>query len=64
MILRIKIAEIINPAHIDHFKFFETVCVNRGFKFSVFYERKNGLEWLLDESLIKKIYAEQNVESH
>jgi hypothetical protein len=47
MILGIKIAEIINPEHEKHFKFLETVCVNRGYKFSIFYERTPALEWLL-----------------
>jgi hypothetical protein len=47
VILGIKIAEIINPAHYDHFKFLETVCVNQGYKFSIFYDRAAALEWLL-----------------
>ena len=36
VILGIKIAEIVNPDHIKHFRFLETVCINRGYKFSVF----------------------------
>ena len=47
MILGIKIAEVINPAHQEHFRFLETVCVNQGFKFSVFFEKESALEWLL-----------------
>ena len=47
-ILGIKIAEIINPDHFEHFRFLETVCINQGFRFSIFYERQNALEWLLD----------------
>jgi hypothetical protein len=47
IVLGIKIAEIIKPDHIDHFKFLETVCVNQGFKFMVFYDKPKALEWLL-----------------
>ena len=47
MLLGIKIAEVINPDHLEHFKFLETVCINRGYKFSVFFDRTNALEWLL-----------------
>lgn len=48
MILGIKIAEIINPDHIEHFKFLETVCVNQGYKFSVFFDKTVALGWLLE----------------
>jgi len=47
VLLGIKIAEIINPDHSNHFKFLETVCINQGYKFSVFYDRSHALEWLL-----------------
>jgi hypothetical protein len=47
VILGIKIAEVIKPDHLEHFKFLETVCVNRGYKFSVFFDRTKALEWLL-----------------
>lgn len=47
MILGIKIAEIINPDHLDHFRFLETVCINNGYSFSIFYDRDNALKWLL-----------------
>ncbi|MFH1198519.1 MAG: hypothetical protein V1720_22645 [bacterium] len=47
VILGIKIAEIINPDHLEHFKFLETVCLNQGYKFSVYYDRTEALEWLL-----------------
>ena len=30
LILGVKIAEVIKPEHMEHFRFFETVCVNRG----------------------------------
>jgi hypothetical protein len=47
VLLGIKIAEVINPDHLEHFKFLETVCINQGYKFSIFYDRSNALEWLL-----------------
>ncbi len=48
VIFKIEIAEIINPNHFMFFRFLETVCINRGFKFALFYERQEALEWLLD----------------
>ena len=47
VILGIKVAEVINLDHLKHFRFLETVCLNQGFKFSIFHERRNALEWLL-----------------
>jgi hypothetical protein len=47
VVLNVKIAEIIKPDHVKHFSFFETVCVNKGFKISIFQERLPALEWLL-----------------
>ena len=47
--LGIKIAEIINPDHFEHFHFLETVCRNRGYNFSIFYEKISALEWLLEK---------------
>jgi len=47
VILRIRIAEIIKPEHLDHFGFFETVCRNQGFKLSVFQNKDKALAWLL-----------------
>jgi hypothetical protein len=44
----IKIAEVVKPEHKDFFKFFELVCVNRGFSFSVFNEKESALDWLLN----------------
>jgi hypothetical protein len=46
-LLNIRIAEVINPEHEEHFKFFETVCINQGYRFSVFYEKDKALVWLL-----------------
>jgi hypothetical protein len=44
--LNIKIAEIIRPEHYAHFRFFETVCINNGYKLSIFQDRKQAVEWL------------------
>ena len=46
-ILNIRIAEIIKPEHIEHFRFFETVCLNQGYKFSIFQEKEPAQKWLL-----------------
>ena len=45
--LGIKLAELIRPEHEYHFKFFETVCFNQGYKLSVFYDQDKALTWLL-----------------
>lgn len=45
--LGIKLAELIRPEHQYHFKFFETVCFNQGYKLSVFYDKDQALGWLL-----------------
>jgi hypothetical protein len=45
--LGIKIAELIRPEHEFHFKFFETVCFNQGYRFSVFQDKDKALTWLL-----------------
>ena len=42
-----KIAEIIKPEHVKLFRFFETVCVNRGFQVSIFQDKEKALSWLL-----------------
>jgi hypothetical protein len=47
IVLGIRIAEVIKPEHIAHFRFLETVCINRGYRFSLFYERATALAWLL-----------------
>ncbi|MBN2104270.1 hypothetical protein JW835_09550 [bacterium] len=47
-IMRIKIAEIIKPEHVGHFKFLETVCFNQGYQISVFQDKDKALAWLLD----------------
>jgi hypothetical protein len=43
----IRIAVIIKPEHNDHFRFLETVYLNQGFHFSLFYEREAAIDWLL-----------------
>jgi hypothetical protein len=47
IILNIKIAEVIKPDHVAHFRFFETVCINQGIRISIFQEKTPALEWLL-----------------
>jgi hypothetical protein len=47
VVLRIKIAEIIKPEHLEHFNFFETVCLNHGYQLSVFQDKDKALAWLL-----------------
>jgi len=43
----IKVAEVVNAEHRRFFDFLETVCVNRGYDFSIFEDEKDALEWLL-----------------
>jgi len=43
----LKIAEVVKPEHKEFFNFLETVCVNRGFEFALFIDKKSALEWLL-----------------
>jgi len=43
---RVKIAEVVPPAHNEHFGFLETVCRNRGFDFSTFNDRESAIQWL------------------
>ena len=47
-ILGIKIAAIIKPEHKEHFGFLETVCLNRGYRYMVFFDKIDALKWLLD----------------
>jgi hypothetical protein len=42
----IKIAEVVLPAHEEHFGFLETVCRNKGFDFRIFNERESAMHWL------------------
>jgi hypothetical protein len=43
---KLKIAEVVLPAHKDHFAFLETVCRNRGINFNVFNDRESAIQWL------------------
>jgi len=49
VILGIRVAEVVKPEHREHFRFLETVCVNRGYRFAIFHDRAAALEWLLGE---------------
>jgi hypothetical protein len=42
----IRIAEVVLPAHEEHFGFFETVCRNNGFNFRIFNDRESAVQWL------------------
>ena len=42
----VKIAEVVRPAHKEHFGFLEAVCRSRGFSFRVFEDRESAIEWL------------------
>jgi hypothetical protein len=44
----IKIAEVVLPAHGEHFGFLETVCHNNGFNFHIFQDRESAIQWLMD----------------
>ncbi len=46
IILGIRIGEVIKPDHQEHFRFLETVCRNRGFQFSIFFEKGQAVKWL------------------
>jgi hypothetical protein len=42
----IKIAEVVLPAHRQHFGFLKVVCQNYGFSFRMFDDRESAIEWL------------------
>lgn len=42
----VRIALIVKPAHWEHFRFFETVCVNHGFLVSIFHDKEKAMSWL------------------
>jgi hypothetical protein len=44
--LKIKIAEVVLPAHKERFGFLETVFRNRGFDFRIFDDRESAINWL------------------
>jgi hypothetical protein len=43
---KVKIAEVVLPAHTEHFDFLETVCRNRGFDFRIFSDQESAIQWL------------------
>jgi hypothetical protein len=43
----IHVAEVVKKEHREFFSFLETVCVNRGYIFSIFDDRQSALKWLL-----------------
>jgi hypothetical protein len=45
---KVRLAEVVLPAHKDHFGFLETVCRNRGFNFSIFDDRESAIQWLME----------------
>ena len=45
--LGVKIALIIKPEHLEHFRFFETVCINQGFLISIFQDKEKAMSWLI-----------------
>jgi hypothetical protein len=48
MLLKVRVAEIIKPEHRDHFRFFETVCINKGYQISIFQNKEQARSWLLE----------------
>jgi hypothetical protein len=43
---KVKIAEVVLPAHKEHFDFLETVWRNRGFDFRIFNDQESAIQWL------------------
>ncbi len=43
---KIKIAEVVLPAHREHFGFLNSVCLYFGFSFRVFDDREAAIQWL------------------
>lgn len=46
MPLNVKLAAVIPEKYEDHFKFLETVCVNRGISYKVFKQIESAINWL------------------
>lgn len=42
----IRIAAVILPMHAEHFQFLETVSLNRGIGYQVFFDRDKAEKWL------------------
>ena len=45
----VKIAELVNPVHKEHFGFLEYVYRNNGFDFRVFDDRESAIQWLINK---------------
>lgn len=41
--IKVKIAEVVSPEHKEFFRFLETVCLNRGYSFKIFYSRESAI---------------------
>ena|SRR6478609_6330359 len=48
-IRRLKLASIVRSEDIEMIKFWETVCVNRGFNYHGFTSEAEGTKWLMEE---------------
>jgi hypothetical protein len=48
LIIKIRIAEIVKPDHIQHFRFLETAFLNQGFMLRVFQEKEKARMWLFE----------------
>ena len=48
---RTRIANIIPGPFFEEFKFFETVCINRGLQVSTFVHKEPGIQWLTQGEL-------------
>jgi hypothetical protein len=46
--LNVKLAAVIPEIYEDHFKFLETVCVNRGISYKVFKHIESAINWLIN----------------
>jgi hypothetical protein len=44
----IMVAEVVKSEHREFFDFLETVCVNKGYSFSVFDDKEAAVKWLLE----------------
>ncbi|MEJ2551147.1 MAG: hypothetical protein P8Z34_10725 [Anaerolineales bacterium] len=44
---KIKIAEVVLPAHREHFSFLNAVCLNYGFSFRIFDDQEAAIQWLI-----------------
>jgi hypothetical protein len=42
----VRVAAIIPEEYLDHFRFLETVCNNRGIGYKTFLDKESALEWL------------------